>query len=341
MTRFILTAAMADELARAPLAHLTREYPNKLDHVMTGPEDARGPKALHPVFYGSFDWHSCVHGWWTMLTLRRLYPDLSVGPQIDALASTLLTPAKVAGELDYLSRPASGGFERPYGWAWLLMLAAELRRHRTPDAIAWREALDPLALAFADRFKTFLPKSPYPVRAGVHTNTAFALRLAFEYATEEGDTDLATLCRDKALGWYGRDRASPDLEPSQDDFLSPTLIEAELMRHVLAPAAFSDWLEQFLPPTAPLDALTAPPQVTDRTDGKIAHLDGLCLSRAWCWRGLARGLEPTDPRGPRALAAAEAHLAAALPHIDDDYMGQHWLASFVLLALGDHRGGLQ
>lgn len=341
MSQMHLSRPLAEELARAPLAHVTREFPNKLDHVMAGPEDVLGPKALHPIFFGSYDWHSCVHGWWTMMTLRRLYPDLEAVPEIDALASSLLTPANAAVEAAYLARPASAGFERPYGWAWLLMLAAELRRHRTPQAARWSQALEPLAQAFAERFKAFLPKSPYPVRAGAHTNTAFALRLALEYAQEAGDEALAALCRAKALAWYGADRACPTNEPSQDDFLSPTLIEVELMRHVLLPEAFGAWLERFLPPGAALDPLTAPPEVTDRSDGKIAHLDGLCLSRAWCWRGLARALPAADERRDAALAAAEVHLAAALPHIADDYMGQHWLASFVVLAIAEDRGGLK
>lgn len=335
MSRFALTLELANELAKAPLAHVTRQYPYKLDHIMMGPEDVLAPIELHPIFHGSLDWHSCVHGWWTMLTLRRLYPELPVGDEIDALADTMLTPAKVAGELAYLTRPASGGFERPYGWAWLLMLVAELSRHRTPRAMAWHDALAPLGAAFADRFKAFLPKSPYPVRAGIHNNTAFALRLTLEYANTCADAELAAMCRAKAEQWYGRDRASPDLEPSQDDFLSSTLIEIEFMRHALAPPAFQAWLARYLPETTALDALLAPPQVTDRTDGKMAHLDGLCLSRAWCWRGLASVLETSDSRHGVALRAAEAHLAAALPHLNDDYMGQHWLASFALLALAD------
>lgn len=331
------SARFIASLAAAPLAHVTLEYPNKLDHVLGSARDVRSPRELHPVFFGSFDWHSCVHGWWTMFTALRLHPQGSHAPAIRALADEILTPTHVAGELDYLRRPESAGFERPYGWAWLLMLAAELHRHRTPDAGRWADALSPLTQAFVERFRRFLPGSPYPVRAGVHTNTAFALRLALEYAETAGDDGFFDLCRAKALEWYGDDRQDAVREPSQDDFLSPTLIEAECMRRALRPDAFAAWFDAFLPSLDAAPALLVPPSVTDRTDGKIGHLDGLSLSRAWCWKQLAGAMPAEDPRRAPALQAAERHLDAALPHMDDDYMGQHWLASFALLALADGR----
>lgn len=333
MTTIQLSPPLASSLARTTLDHVTREYPNKLDHVLGSAADARTPQSLHPLFFGSFDWHSCVHSWWTLFTLRRLQPALPEAAQIAALADQIFTPAAVAGELDYLARPESAGFERPYGWAWLLMLAAELRR--TPEGDRWGVVLHPLTCAFVDRFKAFLPKSPYPVRAGVHTNTAFALRLAIEYARVAGDAELLHLAEQKAIAWYGRDRDCPAWEPSQDEFLSPTLIEAELMRYALAPDAFRVWFDGFLGASADRvpASLLEPPTVTDRTDGKIAHLDGLSLSRAWCWSSLADAFPSADRRRPLARTAAERHLAAALPHIAEDYMGQHWLASFVVLAL--------
>jgi hypothetical protein len=330
-----LTADIAALFARTALSHVTREYPNKLDHVLAGPEDLRSPRQLHPVFFGSFDWHSCVHGWWTLFTVLRLYPDLAEAELIRDLADIQFTADNVTGELAYLARPEARGFERPYGWAWLLMLAAELGRHNTGHGRTWSSVLTPLAEVFAERFKAFLPQATYPVRAGAHSNTAFALTLALDYADEIGDTALSALCRDKAIVWYGEDRDCQAWEPSQDDFLSPALIEAELMRRVLPDTTFQAWRDDFLPHLADRhpSALFRPAMVGDRTDGKIAHLDGLNLSRAWCWRGLARSFTADDRRHAHTLDAADRHLVSALPYVTGDYMGEHWLASFALLAV--------
>jgi hypothetical protein len=308
---------------------VTREYPNKLDHVMAGPGDVQSPSQLHPIFYGSFDWHSCVHGYWLLARLRRFHPDL---PGVRDLFHAQLTPAKAAQELAYLERPASRGFERPYGWAWLLMLQAELSRAEDP---AWAQALGPLARAFADRFRDFLPKAGYPIRTGVHSSTAFALTLAHEYATTCGDPGLADLIARIGLDWFETDADCQAWEPSGDDFLSPALMETALMRRLLPPERFRPWLARFLPRLAAGEpaSLFTPAQVSDRTDGKIAHLDGLNLSRAWCWRELAAALPPDDPRAAMAREAAARHLDASLPHVAGDYMGEHWLASFAVLAL--------
>lgn len=324
-----LTEDLAHAFARIALGHVTREYPNKLDHVLTSDADALGVKALHPLFYGSYDWHSCVHGYWTLTRVLRLYPD---GPQagpIRALFDAMLIPARVAGELAYLKRPSSAGFERPYGWGWLLKLQAELDLLPEPR---WAEALRPLAEAFAARFKTFLPKADYPIRTGVHSSTAFAVTLALDYA-EPSDPALAEALKAKAQSWYGADQAAAAWEPSQDDFLSPTLMEAVCMRRVMDGGAFRPWFEAFLPRLTEREPKTlfAPARVSDRSDGKIAHLDGLNLSRAWCWRRLAEG----HPQAAPMHEAAEIHLAASLPHVAGDYMGEHWLASFALLALTD------
>jgi len=329
----LLTADVARLYARTALGHVTREYPNKLDHVIAGPDDVRSPRDLHPVFFGSFDWHSCVHGWWTLFSLYRLYPDMAEAVRIEALADQLFTDGNVAAEVAYLARPASRGFERPYGWGWLLMLAAELDRHQTHAGRRWARTLAPLADAFAQRFREFLPLASYPVRVGTHYNTAFALTLALDYARQVGDAALAALCEAKAVDWHAADAGCQAWEPSQDEFLSPALMEAELMRRVLAPAAFADWFARFLPDLAAgrPETLFIPASVSDRSDGKIAHLDGLNLSRAWCWRGIGSALE--GAARARAVAAADAHLAVALPQVTGDYMGEHWLASFALLAL--------
>ncbi|HST92540.1 MAG TPA: DUF2891 domain-containing protein [Brevundimonas sp.] len=326
-----LDAATASRFASAALGHVVREYPNKMDHVLAGPADVQGPRALHPIFFGSFDWHSCVHGWWTLFTLLRLYPDMPEAERIRSLADQLFTTGNVATETAYLTRSESRGFERPYGWGWLLMLAAELERHGDGRAAT----LQPLTQAFAERFTDFLPLADYPVRVGTHYNTAFALRLALDYADSAGDETLAALCRDRAYRWHSGDRDCQAWEPSQDEFLSPALMEAVLMRRVMQPDAFRLWFAAFLPR---LDAhepatLFQPAGVSDRSDGKIAHLDGLNLSRAWCWREIASALDADDHLRRIARDAAELHLDAALPHVTGDYMGEHWLASFALLAL--------
>jgi hypothetical protein len=331
----VLTPEIASAFARIALGHVTREYPNKLDHVLTGEADALGPRALHPIFFGSFDWHSCVHGYWLLARVLRRFPQVPEAQRIYALFDEALIPAKVSGELAYLARPASGGFERPYGWAWLLMLAAEFAVQDSPGAIRWSQALQPLAEAFADRFKAYLPKATYPVRTGSHASTAFALRLALDYAEGVGDAELAGLCRAKIESWYGADVDAQGWEPSGDDFLSPTLMEAEAMRRAWPPERVGPWLARFLPRLAAREpaALFRPAVVSDRSDGKIAHLDGLNLSRAWCFRALATATAETDPSRAVMLEAAEAHLSASLPHVVGDYMGEHWLATFALLAL--------
>jgi hypothetical protein len=331
-----LTAALASQFARIALGHVTREYPHKLDHVMGGPDDVRGPRELHPIFYGSFDWHSCVHGYWLLARLHRLFPELLVGAEIRLLLNEALTPEKVGGELAYLQRPLSRGFERPYGWAWLLMLQAELVRHDGEQGRRWAAALAPLAEAFAHGLREFLPKATYPIRVGTHFNTAFALALAVGYAEVNADADLRRLLGETASRWYDADVDCQAWEPSGDDFLSPALMEAECQRRLLSLDDFQAWLAKFLPGLAEgrPTSLFEPAVVSDRTDGKITHLDGLNLSRAWCWRALAQAAPSGSELQARASDAADRHLTASLPHLQGDYMGEHWLATFALLALG-------
>jgi hypothetical protein len=312
-----LNVDSAAKMARIALGHIAREYPHKLDQVLLGDGDLAPPRELHPIFFGSFDWHSCVHGWWSLLTLRRLFPQMAEALEIAQLADSSLTAEKVAVELAYLQRPMSAGFERPYGWAWLLMLHLEATRHER-----WGAELEPLARAFADRFRQYLQILTYPIRAGTHFNTAFALVLSLEWAGRF-DEPLAALIRARARHWFGGDIDCRAWEPSGDDFLSPALTEALLMKRVLSPDEFDTWFIEFLPRIADREPATlfTPAIVSDRSDGKIAHLDGLNLSRAWCWRSL----------GYAQFAAN--HLEAALPHLSGDYMGEHWLQSFALLAL--------
>lgn len=327
-----LTPAIASRFARTALGHVGREWPNKLDHVMAGEGDVQSPRALHPVFHGSFDWHSCVHGHWLLARLYRRFPDLPEASRIRALFDEQFKPAKIGGEIAYLDRPESRGFERPYGWAWALMLAGELARHETDEGRRWCAVVKPFGEAFVRRFDGFLPFATYPVRAGVHSNTAFALLLALDYADATGSDGLASQCREKARSWYAHDRNCQAWEPGQDEFLSPALIEAACMAHVLPRAEFARWFGRFLPDIADGEPATLflPARVSDRTDGKIAHLDGLNLSRAWCWRLVADALDDASPDIVRTI---DSHLAGAIAHVIGDYMGEHWLATFALLAL--------
>ena len=319
---------MAAQFARIALGHVVQPYPYKMDHVLASDEDARPPRHFHPIFFGSFDWHSCVHGWWTLLTVRRLFPDMAEAHEIAALADSSFTREKVGRELAYLDRPTSRGFERPYGWAWLLYLHLEATRHPDKD---WAAELEPLARAFADRLRAYLPLLTYPIRVGTHFNTAFALILSLEWA-DSFDADLAVLIRERALHWFGDDRDCQAWEPGGDDFLSPALIEALCMVRAQE-KGFAEWFGRFLPRISHRQPATLfePAIVSDRSDGKIAHLDGLNLSRTWCWSWIATHLN--SPERAQAKSAAREHLAAALPHVSGDYMGEHWLASFALLAL--------
>jgi hypothetical protein len=262
-----------------------------------------------------------------LLTLRRLFPHIEEAARITSLADDSFTSEKVGTELAYLERPTSRGFERPYGWAWLLQLHLEATRHTE----AWRAKLEPLARAFAERLREYLQILTYPIRVGTHFNTAFALVLSLDWA-ETFDPSLAQVIRERALHWFGADRDCQAWEPGGDEFLSPALIEALCVARTHA-TKFPVWFARFLPSMADRQPATLfdPAIVSDRSDGKIAHLDGLNLSRAWCWRSIA----PLLPSDEQAIArdGANQHLAAALPHISGDYMGEHWLASFALLAL--------
>jgi hypothetical protein len=326
-----LDAQLASSFARVALGHVRRPYPYKMDHVLASDEDARPPRDFHPIFFGSYDWHSCVHGWWTLLTLRRLFPDIGAADEIARLADDSFTALKVEVERAYLDRPTSRGFERPYGWAWLLYLQLEATRHTDRS---WAAELEPLAQAFAGRLRDYLQVLTYPIRVGTHFNTSFALVLALEWA-EAFDAPLAGQIRDRAHYWFGNDRDCQAWEPGGDEFLSPALTEAMCMARIDR-SRFPAWFARFLPRTAGREPATlfTPAIVSDRSDGKIAHLDGLNLSRAWCWRAIA----PLLPVAVRAVAedAADVHLAAAMPHVSGDYMGEHWLASFALLAVLQH-----
>lgn len=331
----MLDTSLAAKFTSLALAHVVREYPNKLDHVLNGPEDLLSPRQLHPVFYGSFDWHSNVHGYWLLATLYRRVPDLPDRARIHELFDDQFTAANVAVEIAYLKQPLRGTFERPYGWAWVLMLAAELARHETIEGMHWFVALRPLAHAFVQQFREFVPKATYPIRVGTHFNTAFALTLALEYAETLSDDAFAQVLRENAVSSFGGDVDCQAWEPGADDFLSSALMEAECMRRALDGPAWREWMDRFLPRLSKREPATlfTPASVSDRTDGKIAHLDGLNLSRAWCWRRLASAWDASDPRRAIALESAKRHVAESMGHVAGDYAGEHWLATYALLAL--------
>jgi len=329
------TAEMAERFAAIALGHVGREFPNKLDHVLINRADLKSPRDLHPIFYGSFDWHSSVHSHWLLARVLRRFPDVANAAQIRAWLADAFTEAKVSGEILYLTPPPSAGFERPYGWAWMLMLQAELEAHPTWDGRVWANTLRPLARIFERRLVAWLPRATYPTRVGTHGSTAFALALAHRYAPFAENPDFAPLLAATVRRWYLADADARPFEPSGVDFLSPTLIEAECMRRLLPAEAFAGWFAAFLPRLAEGEpaSLFTPATVSDRSDGQIAHLDGLNLSRAWCWRHLA--LAAPAALRPRLEDAAGRHFAAALPHLAEHYMGEHWLASFALLALDE------
>lgn len=323
-----LAPKQASSFAQLALKGLQKEYPNHPGHALGGPADVKNPKAIHPAFYGCYDWHSSVHGHWMLARLLRKFPELPEGKAIRAAFNEHLTAANIKVEAEYFERKESQSFERPYGWAWLLSLHLEATRHDE----GWAAELEPLARAFAARLRDYLAILTYPIRVGTHFNTPFALVLAMEWA-DAFDAPLAEAIRVRASDWFKGDRDCQAWEPGGDEFLSPALIEALLMARVLVPADFERWFAAFLPRVGEGEPATLfiPAAVSDRSDGKIAHLDGLNLSRAWCWRGIAPLLAP-DVR-EMAFGAADRHLEAALPHVAGDYMGEHWLASFALLAL--------
>jgi hypothetical protein len=335
MTTNALTSITASKWARLPLRCIEQEYPNKLDHVMNDAGEVRSPKALHPAFYGCFDWHSSVHGHWMLVRLLRLFPELPEAGQVRAVLDRSFTPEKIRAEVDYLDKPNRKSFERTYGWAWLLKLTEELHGWNDPDARRWAGNLEPLAQAIVKRYQDFLPRQTYPIRTGVHPNTAFGLAFAVDYARAAGLKDLERVLVERARFYFEKDRNYPVvLEPGGEDFFSPALIEADLMRRALPPGQFPKWFGRFLPHLSKQANLLKPALVTDRTDPKLVHLDGLNLSRAWCMMGIAGALPKSSSDRRLLLESAQAHLRATLPEVaSGNYEGEHWLATFAVYAL--------
>lgn len=334
---FTLTRSEASHFAGLALKCVSREYPNKLDHTMNDATEVQHPRALHPAFYGCLDWHSSVHGHWMLARLLRLFPDLPEASRIRTALNENLTSANVQAEVAYLTQANRQSFERTYGWAWLLKLAEELRGWDDQDARVWSKNLQPLADALVERYKKFLPRQTYPIRTGVHPNTAFGLAFALDYARAAKDHELEALIVERSKTYFLADASYPIAwEPGGEDFLSPGLVEADLMLRVLKPIEFRKWFHRFLPGLAAghPKTLLAPATVADRSDPKIVHLDGLNLSRTWCMRHIASELPAQDPARRVLERAAEAHAKDALAHVaSGDYGGEHWLASFAVYAL--------
>jgi hypothetical protein len=330
--------AEADGYARLALENIGREFPNHLFVLMTEPGDfPYRPRDRSPVFFGSLDWHSCVEMHWVLVRLLKVAADAVPAAEIRAALDGQFTAPGLRAEAEFMA--ASGSGQRPYGWGWALTLAHELATwDQDQDAWRWAAAIEPLASVLTDNFLRWLPKATYPVRVGMHANSSFGLSRALPYARMQaasGRPELAGAINDAAQRWYARDADYPGgWEPSGHDFLSPALAEAELMARLMPPDEFARWLLAFLPGLARGEpaSLFTPAVVSDSSDGQIAHLHGLNLSRAWCWRRLAETLPAGDPRIPVCAGASRVHAAASLPHvIGDDYMVGHWLAAYAVL----------
>lgn len=332
-----LTESQASNFARLALKCVVKEFPNKPEHVMNDRRDLQTPKELHPSFYGCYDWHSSVHGHWMLVRLLRMFPNLREADDIRQALDANLTRENVLVEAAYLKQPNRQSFERTYGWAWLLKLAEELHLSNTDDAKKWSNNLRPLTDAFVERYLLFLPKQTYPIRTGVHPNTAFGLAFAFDYAKTVGNQPLAKLVAERSRTYFGNDRNYPGAwEPGGEDFFSPSLMEADLMRRVMEPVEFRAWFRRFLPQLAAGSprSLLVPAIVSDRSDPKLVHLDGLNLSRAWCMRSIAAALPRNDPARGVLVKSEQAHAHDALAHVaSGDYAGEHWLASFAVYLL--------
>ncbi|MBU8920514.1 MAG: DUF2891 domain-containing protein [Bacteroidales bacterium] len=334
-----LSRDAASSFARVALACVNREFPNKDGHVAYNDDEVIAPTGLHPSFYGCFDWHSSVHGHWLLARVLNRYPDLPEAPEIRDVLIRNLTAKNIEVEAAYFMDERRVSFERTYGWAWLLKLAEELGQSNDSKLLELHGTIEPLVSAIRDRYMEFLPRQEYPIRRGVHPNTAFGIAFALDYARSVSDAELGELLLRKASDYFFLDTGCPGAwEPDGDDFFSPCLMEADLMRRVLDQQEFAVWLDRFLPglSSGRPESLLLPAEVSDRTDPKIVHLDGLNLSRAWCMLGIAKALPVGHPAGPVLRKSAELHAGATLGHIaSGNYEGEHWLASFAVYMLSE------
>lgn len=329
-----LDLAEANRLANLPLGCVGREYPNKLNQTIVSDKDLKSPEELHPAFFGCFDWHSSVHGHWSLVKLIKEFPGIEKEDEIRNILRERITEENISKEAEYFDQEQNKTFERTYGWAWLLKLSEELSSWDDPLARKLADNLSPLTEKIADMYIEFLPKLHYPIRVGTHTNTAFGMCFAFDYALASGNDELVAVISQRAKDFYFYDTMCPmSWEPGGNDFLSPCLEEADLMRRVLDKDEYRIWLGKFLPDLSDKGYKLEPGIVSDRADGQLAHLDGLNYSRAWCLYGIANYL----PEYRHLSSIADNHIAHSLPDITSGhYEGSHWLASFALLALDSH-----
>jgi len=331
----------ASKFAQMALRCIEKEFPNKMDHVMNTKAEVRSPRELHPVFYGCFDWHSSVHGHWMLIRLLKRFPDLPGASRIRAALNRNITAANVKKEVQYLGQEGRKSFERMYGWAWLLKLVEELYGWDDTDGKNWLKRLAPLEKTIVQRYIDFLPKQNYAIRTGVHPNTAFGIAFALDYARTAKNKPLEEMLVERSYYYYYRNKDCPaGWEPGGEDFFSPCLMQAALMQRVLKPVDFPKWFHGFLPhikegkPWGLMD----PAVVSDRTDGKLVHLDGLNLSRAWCMMRIAGALPENDKARGHLMKAAQRHAADALANIHSgDYAGEHWLATFATYMMTQSR----
>jgi hypothetical protein len=334
---FGLDESRAAGLVELSLACVDREYPGKPDHVVDGDNTVLPPRELHPAFFGCYDWHSAVHGHWAMVRVLKTFPELDAGPRIRDTLDRHLTPGRIEGEVRYLEAERNRLFERPYGWGWLLRLQAELATWNDPDAERWRAALEPLASLVAQRTAEYLEVLSVPVREGTHSSTAYALIHVHDHACAVGNNELRSLVEKRARDFFLEDRSCPiSYEPSGEDFISPCLVEADLMRRVLEPAEYVEWLERFLPPPTRegIGAVLTPPEVEDPTDPRIGHLVGLSFQRASSLASIASGLPAKDLRRALFERSSAIHAHHGIESMwEGGYGGEHWLATFAIYHL--------
>ena len=326
-----LNLDMANTLSKLPLKCMEQEYPNKLNQVIGGDEDLQSPKALHPAFYGCFDWHSAVHGHWSLVSLLKQFPEIDNAQLIKQKLLQNISKENIDKEIQYFFGTHNASYERTYGWAWLLKLAEELHTWDDSTARELENNLQPLTNLIITKYIEFLPKLNYPIRVGEHPNTAFGLSFAYDYAVEANHLELKTLIEQRAKDFYFNDENCPlSWEPSGFDFLSPCLEEAALMKRVLSETEFKTWFSKFLPALTKVDFQMETGEVSDRSDGKLVHLDGVNFSRAWSLNKISEGI----PEYRHLKNVANHHINYSLPSIvDDSYEGGHWLGSFAIYAL--------
>ncbi len=334
---FKLNEKVAAGFANLALKCVQKEYPNKLDHVMNNAKEVLSPAAMHPAFYGCFDWHSSVHGHWLLVRILKNFPGIENAAAIRKALNENLSAENIKTEVEYLNQGNRKSFERTYGWAWLLKLKEELTGWNDADGQKWNKNLEPLANALVESYISFLPKQNYPIRTGVHPNTAFGIAFALDYARKTKNEKFEKLLIERSLAYYNADKNyDPKWEPGGEDFFSPGLIEADLMRRILKPDRFVKWFKNFIPAINKSKNLLEPAVVLDRTDPKLVHLDGLNLSRAWCMAGIASQLSETDPLKKILLDSSKKHAEAGLANITSgNYEGEHWLASFAVYLLSE------